>query len=112
MSRYMKIFDYEVLQEMNRQNKKWGFQSHDAKTWGHILNEEVGEVSKAIIEGNGENLMEELVQCVAVIKQWILDIERRNDPKSAEIIKQLEELHGDEKIEYSEFLRRLEESNQ
>lgn len=78
MKAYLKIFDESVSEEMNRQDEKWGLQSHSAERWGHILNEEVGEVSKAIIEGDGENLMEELVQVVAVVRQWVLDTERKH----------------------------------
>ena len=40
----------EVLEERNRQDKKWGEQNHTAPGWGMIIGEEYGEMCKAINE--------------------------------------------------------------
>lgn len=40
----------EVISEMNRQIKICGIQTHSPLVWNAILVEEVGEVSKAILE--------------------------------------------------------------
>ena len=39
-----------VLDERHRQDKKWGEQNHTISVYGHIVGEEFGEVSKAIVE--------------------------------------------------------------
>lgn len=41
-----------------------------------VLSEEVGEVGKALQEGNKANLIEELYQVAAVAVRWIQHIER------------------------------------
>lgn len=43
------IFE-DVKRELRRQIDKWGVQVHDPLVWNAILVEEVGEVSKAILE--------------------------------------------------------------
>jgi hypothetical protein len=86
--------------ECERQHNKWGEQNHpdgtnaaewrvacrrakrhcdkaaeDKKlTWKHILEEEVCE---AFVEIAPAALIEELIQCAAVIVSWIAAIERR-----------------------------------
>ena len=40
----------DVLAERARQDEKWGEQNHDPLVWVPILTEEVGEVSKAVLE--------------------------------------------------------------
>lgn len=40
----------KVLEERNRQDKKWGEQKHTAHVWGTIIGEEYGEMCKAINE--------------------------------------------------------------
>ena len=42
---------YEVKEERERQEKKWGTQTHNRDRWHTILGEEVGEVARAILEG-------------------------------------------------------------
>lgn len=65
----------DVLIEMRRQDEKWGANRIlPALLWNAILGEEVGEVSKAILEEEG--LREELVQVAAVALQWIENIDR------------------------------------
>ncbi len=92
--------ELEIRKERERQDKKWGEQNHPdgtsrkhdefyaecaksecqelAKkgrcTWRDILYEEVRE---AFAESDSEKLKTELIQCAAVIKQWIECIERR-----------------------------------
>lgn len=95
----MDAFETEVRAERLRQDKKWGPQSFpngtgddldkafadadkricdiNAKkgtlTWRHVLQE---EISKAFAESQPEKLKVELIQCAAVIKAWIEDLER------------------------------------
>lgn len=56
----------EILQERERQFKKWGLQDHDEDRWMVILMEEVGEVARAIFDENADNYREELIQVAAV----------------------------------------------
>ena len=72
-------YDERVAAERERQEEKhqsfhelYDKVPHD---WFVILVEEIGEVSKAINEGNEENMIEELIQCAAVIKAWLTDEE-------------------------------------
>ena len=64
---------YEVQQERYRQFHKWGEQNHRWGTWVGILLEELGEYSKAKLEGDKAGQREELVQVAAVahaIVEW------------------------------------------
>ena len=76
----------DVAKELQRQIDKWGIQHHDPLVWNAILGEEVGEVSKAILEtwfqdrpgDGGEEYRKELIQVAAVAISAIraLDIQR------------------------------------
>lgn len=67
-----------VQKEMHRQDDLWGKQCHleDCK-WLHILMEELGEFSEAVLQGQREHATVELIQSAAVTRQWILDLETR-----------------------------------
>lgn len=52
--------------ERVRQNMKFDWQSNSGPFWFTILVEEVGEVAKAIQEGDIENIKAELIQVAAV----------------------------------------------
>ena len=70
----------DVAFERMRQDERWGEQNHEDFVWGAILGEEVGEVSRAMLEdrfGAGSNLRDELVQVAAVAIAWIECIDRR-----------------------------------
>ena len=63
----------EVIEERVCQEQKWGEQNHDPFKWATILGEEVGEVSRAILEMHfGEDpamvadIRAELIQVAAV----------------------------------------------
>lgn len=62
----------EVAKERERQDYRWGVQSHGPQTWLAILVEEVGEVAKTIAEGWGggdwdtNEYRKELIQTAAV----------------------------------------------
>lgn len=74
-----------IFQERNAQIEKWGNQNHHPHLiWNAILVEEVGEVSKALLEGpvsqhrispDMESLEEELVQVAAVAVAWLEKIQ-------------------------------------
>ena len=68
-----------VLAERQRQDTKWGQQDHNDLYWLGILMEEVGELSKAIIEGNNPARNKELVEAMAVCAAWLECIERNAD---------------------------------
>lgn len=72
----------EVMAERARQDAKWGEQNHTDEGWLPILVEELGEVSKAMLEhkygdGSAEDIRKELVQTAAVSLAWLECIERR-----------------------------------
>jgi NTP pyrophosphatase (non-canonical NTP hydrolase) len=58
-----------IREERRRQDEKWGVQNHDNLYWLGILVEEVGELSKAIIEGKMTH--RELTQVAAVALAWM-----------------------------------------
>lgn len=63
----------DILDERQRQDERWGTpQFRPNAPWGLILMEEVGEVSRAILERKpmGE-LRKELVQVAAVAVAWL-----------------------------------------
>ena len=68
----MDTFDQLVMNERLLQDKKWGEQNHKPDFWLVILIEEIGEMSKAILElpaSDIESEMErELIQAAAVLK--------------------------------------------
>ena len=68
-----------VRTERMQQDSKWGEQNHPDLYWLGILMEEVGEASRAIIEGRGweEKRDNELIQVAAVAVAWIEAIRRR-----------------------------------
>lgn len=79
-----------VEAEMDRQVTKWGVQLHPPLVWNAILGEEVGEVSKAILEtwhqnrddaDQGEQYLRELVQVAAVAISAIRSFVLVNDPQ-------------------------------
>lgn len=62
----------DVSNEIARQDKKWGSQRDLApEMWMTILMEEVGEVAKEVLEQDDEKLETELIQCAAVIVNWL-----------------------------------------
>ena len=64
------LFDL-IEKECLRQEDKWGFQKHDPRMWLTILMEEIGEVARAILEGDWDAMRSELIQCAAVIVSWL-----------------------------------------
>ena len=77
-------FAQDVLEEMDRQDEKWGDQSgHSGAQWCAILLEEVGEATKLILDSGGMDapldggdraaaeIREELIQVMAVTAQMV-----------------------------------------
>ena len=62
--------------ERFRQEKKWGEQNHHDGTWQMILMEELGEVSKAVLNGDYEKAMKEIVEVAAVAQAYYESKER------------------------------------
>ncbi len=66
----------EIQIERNKQNYKWGEQNHEPLKWLAILSEEVGEVSKAILENLLPEYRKELIQVAAVVITAIEALDR------------------------------------
>lgn len=70
---------YDIIDERERQDQKWGDQSANANVlWSTVLTEEVGEVAEAVLkldfedhEGTHDDLRKELVEVAAVAVAWI-----------------------------------------
>jgi NTP pyrophosphatase (non-canonical NTP hydrolase) len=61
----------QVLDERDRQDRKWGSQRHlPEQQWLTILIEEVGECARAILEKDPAGLEKEIVQVSAVALAW------------------------------------------
>jgi hypothetical protein len=65
-----------VSDERLRQNAKWGDQHHDPGTWLLILQEEIGELAAATLQGRHDDALDELVQMTAVTLAWLADLTR------------------------------------
>ena len=67
----------DVIDELNRQQKKWGIQNHKVDWYYLILAEEVGEVAKGILEQESvSHIREELIQVAAVAIAMIDSLDR------------------------------------
>lgn len=77
----------DIRAERFRQDEKWGVQDHGSLLWNAILGEEVGEVSKCLLEISWaktpeeaqrlfDHLKEELVQVAAVAVAWHESLDR------------------------------------
>lgn len=78
----------DVLNERERQDKKWGVQDHPLEWWYAILGEENGELAEALLEthfdngpsarvkGGTANIRKEAVQVAAVALAMIEAIDR------------------------------------
>ncbi|KKL88784.1 hypothetical protein LCGC14_1921240 [marine sediment metagenome] len=69
------IFD-EIAEERKRQDAEWDEQNHHPHKWTDILMEEVGEVSKALLEGSLLTCRDELIQVAAVCVAMIESLDR------------------------------------
>lgn len=91
-----------VCHERSRQNSRWGVQDHSDLYWLGIMMEEVGELAKAIIEGDHKHAAEELVQATAVGVAWLECIERRTNvatqPHHSELAARCDNPNCEEKI--------------
>ena len=68
-----------ILSERNKQDIKWGEQNHDIYKWLAILGEEVGEVNKAALEDQYDEVVDELVQIAAVAVAMIESLDRNRN---------------------------------
>jgi hypothetical protein len=80
----LKIVTECVLDEVDAQKAKWGIQNHNDLYWLGIAMEELGEVAKEVIEHNGSNIDEELIQAAAVLISWLECRERKAREREAE----------------------------
>lgn len=82
---------FDVVDERDRQDAKWGEQNHGDAIWLAVLIEEVGEAAREILEARPvvgyvdpippiatALLRAELVQVAAVAVAWIEAIDRRD----------------------------------
>ena len=79
----------KIVEERKKQDKKWGEQNHHPIYWLGILTEELGEVSKEIIDHpkgdiRGEEYEEELIQlaavAVAALECWYRHKDKKQEP--------------------------------
>ena len=96
----------DIQKERQRQTEKWGEQNNSYPKWISILTEEVGEAAKeandyeylldkinnptfdsVLLNQTLINLREELVQVAAVAVQIIEEIDKQNNPSSAQLFK-------------------------
>lgn len=68
-----------IVKERVKQDNKWGEQNHDVYKWLAILGEEVGEVNKAALENNYDEIISELIQIGAVAVAMIESLERNKN---------------------------------
>lgn len=63
----------QLVAERKQQDAKWGreFPDRTDADWLTILAEEVGESARAILTGDQENLVVEIMQCAAVCISWL-----------------------------------------
>jgi len=66
-----KTIIHEIKDERCRQIEKWGYQAHDMYIWLAILSEEVGELSRAVLDSRWDNgpesdIKKEAIQVAAV----------------------------------------------
>lgn len=75
----LKVFE-KIRRERRDQDIVWGAdRTLDNMLWNTILIEEVGEVSRAILKKDRQNLHDELVQVAAVAVAWLENWERENN---------------------------------
>lgn len=72
----------EIVTERERQDKKWGIQTHDPIEWFSILGEEYGEVAQEVNrnyfgEKSLDDYRKEMVQVAAVALAALEDMERQ-----------------------------------
>ena len=72
-----------ITTERDRQDEKWGVQTHSPAEWMMILMEEVGEFAEAEMEaryrdGAKARIREELVQVAAVALAMLEDCDRND----------------------------------
>lgn len=78
---------FDVAKEMLRQDKKWGSDRQQSDLmWNCILGEERGEVERAILERDGDNLRNELIQVAAVALQWVKAYDSRNGTQAGRVM--------------------------
>jgi NTP pyrophosphatase (non-canonical NTP hydrolase) len=66
-----------IRKERERQDEKWGTQDVPDPVMYVVLGEEVGEVGKAILEGDEEGIKSELIQVAAVAIKMLQFINSR-----------------------------------
>lgn len=69
-------FNEAVRAERGRQIEKWGHGNPGFSTMVAVLTEEVGEVARAVLDGDTENLVEELEQVGAVACRMYEQVKR------------------------------------
>lgn len=74
----------KVSNERAEQDNTWGVQNHTSYKWMSILMEEVGEASKATLEGNTSSYCDELIHVAAVAIAAIESLYRQSTPMPEE----------------------------
>ena len=70
MADAQKLFLRQLVDERKRQDEKWGQNIVDRDRMVVVLLEEVGEVARALLDGDVSNLSTELIQVGAVCSKF------------------------------------------
>lgn len=73
-------FDALVREERSRQDKKWGPECPQPLQMVSVLTEELGEVARAVNDGDAQNLEDELVQVAASARKFYEWLPPRETP--------------------------------
>ncbi|PZR17548.1 MAG: hypothetical protein DI536_04335 [Archangium gephyra] len=86
----------ELLAERSRQIAKWGntFPAGGFDTMVAVLTEEVGEVARAVLDGDRKNLRVELVQVAAACLRMIEQVDRGDPLRSSNKLQKASKRHG------------------
>lgn len=71
----------EVIEEQKRQHEIWGEQNHGSFKYLSILVEEIGEIAKAILEHDTENIRVEVIHSAAIAISFVECLDRKGEDK-------------------------------
>ena len=74
-------FDALVREERSRQDKKWGSECPQPLKMVSVLTEELGEVARAVNDGDAKNLEDELVQVAASARKFYEGLPPRGETR-------------------------------
>ena len=70
-SRVLDVLCDRAQHELFDQEAKWGVQNHSLEFWWLIISEEVGEIAKAVLEGDIIDVQAETIQTIALLARLV-----------------------------------------